>query len=254
MNIEQNLKNMKMVNFASINEENNYKKALILINRAFIDLITSNQIVYDYHYLDNRTKNFKLVNSDLLDVNEEESAIHITQYNQLNERLDKEKEIINLTHEYLHLVCLRNYNEQTDMGNSYYGFDEFCTEFITSIIITKLGLNNYYQKMLGYIDEFDYYFMKKISDTIGFNVLLKIYFTGDTQLLKETLDHDLLSTMNEYLDYYLEVYKPINKPADIVNAMLKEDNYKKERETLDTFILKMNQILDNMINNDLIKR
>lgn len=259
--IEENLKNISMQNFLKV-EETIYKKALIEINRLIIDLLISNDISYDYQYLNNRTRSLKLYNGESLEEDEENNAIHICQYNQLGEKINDEDEVINLIHEYLHVVSFRNYEQETDIGNLYYGFDEFCTEFITFIICMKLGLNyeTYYKKhSVGYIDEKDHEFMKNISKAIDLKLLLEIYFTGNRDLLEQSLSIDLLLDMNGYLDYYLGIYESFNKPRKVVNEILKKPVFEPQRKILDHFVDKItidiNNIFDKKDNiNDSFRR
>ena len=246
--IEQNLKNVDMINFESA-DKIIYKNALLEINKQIIDLITKHGIPYTYQYLNNRTSLLKLYNGNLLEEDEENNIIQICQYNQLGEKLTDEDEVINLIHEYLHIVSFRNYKDKQDMGNLYYGFDEFCTEFITSIICMKIGLNYeiyYKNQSAGYIDKNDYELMKKLSKSMGLDVLLEIYFTGNKNLLEQTLDTNLLLNMNRYVDYYLEIYASLNLPRKVVNEILKKPVFEPQRQILNGFINKINIYIDNI--------
>lgn len=237
-----------MINFGC-KEKIAYKNALLEINRLIINLMISKNISYDYHYLNDRTKTLKLYNENKLEENEEDNTIQITHYNQSGEKFTDEDEIINLIHEYLHSVSFRNYEDEQDIGNLYYGFDEFCTEFITSIICMKLGLHyeTYYKNQsAGYIDKNDYEFMKNLSKSIGLDVLLEIYFTVNKELLEQTLDMDLLFNMNGYFDYYLEIYDSLNLPRKVVNEILDKSVFEPQRKTLNTFINRINVNINNL--------
>lgn len=247
--IEQNLKNVAMINFES-SDKIIYKNALLKLNKLIIDLIQSMEIPYNYQHLNNRTSLLKLYNGSLLEEDEENNIIQICQYNQLGEKLTDEDEVINLIHEYLHIVSFRNYKDKQDMGNLYYGFDEFCTEFITSIICMKIGLNyeTYYKNQsVGYIDKNDYELMKRLSKSIGLDVLLEIYFNGNKNLLEQTLDIELLLNMNRYVDYYLEIYDSLSLPRKVVNEILDKPVFEPQRQTLNGFINKINKHIDNML-------
>ena len=248
--IEQNLKNIDLINFGS-SDKIVYKNVLLEINRLIIDLITKFEIPYNYQYLNNRTKSLKLCNGILLEENEENNIIQVCQYNQLGEKLTDEDEVINLIHEYLHIVSFRNYKDEQDIGNLYYGFDEFCTEFITSIICMKLGLNYdiyYRQRSAGYIDNNDYEFMRSLSKTVGLNALLEIYFTGDKNVLEQSLGIDLIMNMNKYIDYYEEIYDSFNKPRKVVNEILDKPIFEPQRQILNNFIDRINTNVNNLSN------
>ncbi|MCI8347264.1 MAG: hypothetical protein HFJ12_04880 [Bacilli bacterium] len=249
--IEQNLKNIDMINFGN-DDKIVYSNVLLQINKLIIDLMIKHEVSYNYQYLNNRVKSLKLYNGSLLEEDEENDIIQICQYNQLGEKLTDEDEIINLIHEYLHRVSFRNYKDECDIGNLYYGFDEFCTEFITSMICMKLGLNYeiyYRQHSAGYIDNSDYEFMKKLSKIVGINTLLEIYFTGDKDLLEQTLGMDLLMNMNKYIDYYQEIYDSFNKPRKVVNEILDKPIFGPQRQILNSFINKINTDIKSKFNN-----
>lgn len=246
--IEQNLKDIDMINFES-KEKNTYKNTLLEINKLIIGLITINNIPYNYQYLNSRTKTLKVYNGNLLEADDENNIIQICQHNQLGEKLTDEDEVINLIHEYLHIVSVRNYKDKNDISNFYYGFDEFCTEFITFLICMKIGINyeTYYRKHLnGYIDKNDNHFMKKVSTAIGLNVLLEIYFTGNRNLLEQTLGIELLLNMNEYLDYYLEIYDALKQPKKVVNEILKKPVFETQRQRLNNFVDRINASIDSI--------
>lgn len=248
--IEQNLKNIDMLNFENT-DKIAYKNVLLEINKLIIDLMTKYEIPYPYQYLNSRTKSLKLINGSLLEEDEEKNIIQISQYNQLGEKLTEEEEVINLIHEYLHVVSFRNVKEEEDIENIYYGFDEFCTEFITFIICMKLGLHYeiyYREHSAGYIDKSDYEFMKNLSKAVGLHVLLEIYFTGNKNLLEQTLDIDLLMSMNKYIDYYLEIYDSFNKPRRAVNEILKKQVFEPQRKILTGFVNRINTNINNMFN------
>lgn len=237
-----------MINFDSI-EKHSYRQALLEIDRLIIDLIINNEISYDFQYLNARIRTLKLYNGDLLEADDENNIIRISQYNQLGEKITDEDEVINLIHEYLHIVSFRNYNDERDIGNSYYGFDEFYTEFITSIICMKLGLNYeiYYKNhSAGYIDKKDYEFMKTLNSVIGLKTLLEIYFTGNRDLLEQILGIEVLLYMNQYLDYYLEIYDSFNKPKKVVNEILNKSVFLPQRQKLDNFVYKINENIHNI--------
>lgn len=247
--IEQNLKNIDLINFESV-DKIIYNNALLEINKLIIDLMTKHEIPYNYQYLNNRTKSLKLCNGSLLEEDEENNIIQICQFNQLGEKLTDEDEVINLIHEYLHRVSFRNYKDEQDIGNLYYGFDEFCTEFITSIICMKIGLNYeiyYMQHSAGYINKNDYEFMKNISKAIGLNVLLEIYFTGNKNLLEQTLDIYLLMNMNKYIDYYYDIYDSFNKPRKVINEILDKPIFEPQRQMLNSFVNTINENINAII-------
>lgn len=248
--IEKNLKNIDIIDFLDKEEENTYRNSLIVINRLITDLLILNKVSYNYQYLNNKTQSLKLQCSDLLEADEENNTIYICQYNQLGEKLTDKEEIINLIHEYLHIVAFRNYEQESDIGNLYYGFDEFCTEYITYIVCMKLGLDYevYYKKnTAGYIDENDYEFMKKISNTVGMKVLLEIYFTGNRDLLEKTLGIDLLLNMNMYFSYYSEIYDLFNKPRKVLREILNRPIFEPQKRVLNNFIDKINSNIDSIL-------
>lgn len=161
-----------------------------------------------------------------------------------------EDEVINLIHEYLHIVSFRNYKDEQDIGNLYYGFDEFCTEFVTSIICMKMGSNYstyYMQYSAGYINKNDYEFMQNISKTIGLNVLLEIYFTGNKKLLEQILGIGLLMNMNKFIDYYLDIYDSFNKPRKVVNEILDKPIFEPQRQILNSFVNIINENINTII-------
>lgn len=113
----------------------------------------------------------------------------------------------------------------------------------------KLGLNYeiYYKNHLaGYIDKKDYEFMKILNSVIGLKTLLEIYFTGNRDLLEQTLGIETLLYMNEYLDYYLEIYESFNKPRKVVNEILDKSVFLPQRQKLDNFVYKINENIHNI--------
>lgn len=227
-------------------ETESYRNAVDVIVSAVDGIIQRHSISYDSEFLASKVATLKVVRRDgqtheyVSDIN----TIYVSSCNQDNRQFDDEEKIISLTHELMHLVC--SSEKDQDFFQTYFGFDEFFTEYLTSQVVSKIGgikLESYYRhNVRGYFNnDQDINFIKKSCDKVGYKPLLESYVNREMDKVKDLVGEETLAAMNDYYKYYCELYDQINRPMRVLNKIIEEPQFALQKETINNHVERINQ-------------
>ncbi len=221
----QTINNIKFRNFESQNISDLYKKMTHIILNNTCNLLFNKNVDYDYNNLNDRIKELTMEcrNGEFPEYDEDKKTIYVSMYNQLQERLPGEEQIITTIHETLHFMT---FGKDDSLNEEYFGFDEFFTEYLTYLIAMRVGgkkLESYYNKQPGYCSKEDTQFMRNLTIKADFAKLLTAYFSRSARKLEEIVPKEVLLDIQDYFVYYTNIFYKYNLPKKVINQKLEED-------------------------------
>lgn len=211
-----------------------------IVNGA-CEIIERHSISYDFGRLENRIASLKIVRRDGIahEWSADENTLYVSKCNQDGEPYSDEEMIIFATHELMHFVSEPDgYDE---FGDKYFGFNEFFTEYLSFLVVSKIGginLESHYKhNSKGYFgDGRDFDFMKKLTDRISIGQLLDVYLGRKIDEVESVVGADALEAMNSYYDYNCQLYDAIGVPLKRFNEIMTNPLFAPQRQIIDDYV------------------
>ncbi len=248
--VDKNIENIELLGFENLEDKEIYRNIFSQVIKNICDFLYNKVPSYDYGKLNELIKNLKIVcrNYETPEWDKNTNTIFVAQYDQLGERINDEKEIINFIHEIMHFVKYCNAQDD-NIGNKYFSFDELFTEYLTYNIVRRIGgirLENYYiRNICGYFGKDDLKFMNLLVSKIDYCHLVNVFFEDNVNELEKLIGVNVLNSIQKYFLYYVRIYDMYNIPLKKLNELLKEGSY--------PYNIHMNALQQNlvMINRDI---
>lgn len=247
---EQTLNRIKIVNFKDNLERENYKNTIGGIINIISKFIYDKDVDYDYNVLEKRVESLTIESRDGIcpEYVFETNTLYISKTNQKGEKLSEAEQLVFIIHELFHFVSIKN--QPDNLSRDFYAFEEFFTEYLTFLIILRIGPNfeKFYRKnMIGYFNEDDNNLIRNLSKKVDFHELLTAYFSYSATILKNTVPEDVLLNMQDYFDYYEAIYDKYNLPRKYLEEMLNRNlSPTSERSKLQEKLQKINNSISNI--------
>jgi hypothetical protein len=237
------------VQITSIKSEarTNYQTVVAAVIGNTVDFLDKKSIYIDHDKLNKKMSELKIIHRDGQDHEYAPSSntLYFSLTNQEGQKYSDEDMIIFTTHELLHLVS------SADVDSSFYdtytGFDEFFTEYLTSIIVSRIGgigLESYYRhEVKGYFgNDNDNKIIKNLCSKVGLQSLLSAYVSRDLAGIEKLVGKETLTAMNEYHQYYNE----ISNNADMPQKVLNENLTQSQQNTINGYVNRINQCISSL--------
>lgn len=209
---------------------------------ATVGIIDHHSIPIDKDSLSGKISTLKIVRRDRQAHEHipEDNTIFLSICNQEGVPYSQEEMTIFTIHELTHLIS------DNQIGRKYIGFDEFYTEYLTSLVASKIGgiaLESFYRKNVnGYFGNgHDVSFIHSLIESKGFKNILDCYINSDVGKVEATIGKDVLDSMNDYFNYYDQLVESRQLPYRELNAMLQDPSLESERKTIEALRDKVRQ-------------
>lgn len=247
---EQTINKIKTINFKDNLEKESYKNTIGGIINIICKFIYDKNLDYDYKSLEERVENLTIENRDGIcpEYVFETNTLYISKINQKGEKLSEAEQLVFIIHELFHFLSTKEHPDS--LTRDFYAFEEFFTEYLTFLIILRIGPNfeKFYRKnMIGYFNEDDNKIIRNISKKVDFHELLAAYFSNSDTILKNTVPEEVLLNMQDYFDYYEAIYDKYNLPRKYLEEILNRNlSHESERSKLQEKLQKINNCIENI--------
>lgn len=175
----QTINKIKTVNFKDNLERENYKNTIGGIINIICKYIYDKDVNYDYKVLEDRVGNLTIYNREGIcpEYVFETNTLYISKTNQKGEKLSEAEQLVFIIHELLHFMSTKEHPDS--LSKDFYAFEEFFTEYLTFLIILRIGPNfeKFYRKnMIGYFNKDDNKLIRNLSKKVDFHELLTAFF------------------------------------------------------------------------------
>jgi len=246
----ETINKIKTVNFKCKIEREKYKNTIGGIINIICKFIYDKDVNYDYKVLEERVDNLTVFNREGIcpEYVFETNTLYISKTNQKGEKLSEAEQLVFIIHELLHFMSTKEHSDS--LGRDFYAFEEFFTEYLTFLIILRIGPNfeKFYRKnMIGYFNEDDNKLIRNLSKKADFHELLTAYFSYSATILKNTVPEEVLLNMQDYFDYYEAIYDKYNLPRKYLEEILNRNlSLTSERSKLQEKLQKINNSISSI--------
>lgn len=227
-------------------ENQSYAHVVNTIVSSAIELIDKKSIAYDIEQLKDRITGLKIIKRDGTnhEYSPDSNTLYLSSCNQKGRKYSDEEMVIISAHELMHVVSTSETGDY--FYETYPGFDEFFTEYLSFIAIMRVGginLESYYRhEVKGYFgNNHDINFMKKLSDIVGFNQLLTVYLNRDLDGVKKIVGPETLTSLNDYYTYFYNLSNLIGQPLKEFNITLEDPLMVPQKQIIANYVNKNNQ-------------
>lgn len=225
------------------NETALYRNIAQVILLSLIDIIKRTGISYNLQETLNRISSLNIVKRDgeTHEYVDGTNTLYLSTTNGYSISYSDEDIIIFLTHELMHFGCAND----NEFYKEYFGFDEFFTEYLTFVVVSKCGginMESYYKRNVqGYFDESDNNLMKNLIDKYGYSELLDIYMNRNKEKARKIIGQSTLQSFNEYHNYYDELTDLIGRPLRECRKIIQNSIMKPQKDKLCEYVNLINQ-------------